>query len=148
MKSFLSIVITLEFKSKTLTPFISDPCPSSDLCLHLILSQAHGWNSKRDLPVGSSFCSVTRKQLLSQLAVYACRIPGCQKCSWRTNRQPVSSSSSTKAVKTTGASGPTPPSSCLRSSFSLAFGSWGWSWSWQQKQYISQDLSHTDGVRI
>lgn len=28
-----------------------------------------------------------------------------------------------KAVKTTGASGPTPPSSCLRSSFSLAFGS-------------------------
>lgn len=99
MKSFLSIVITLKFKSKTLIPFISDPCPSSELCLHLILSQAHGWNTKRGLPVGSSFCSVTRKQLLSQLAVYACRIPGCQKCSWRTNRQPVSSSSSSKSCQ-------------------------------------------------
>lgn len=69
------------------------------LCIWFLLSsflRLLEWNSKRDLPVGVSFSEVTRKQHPSQLAVRACIIPGCQKCSWRTNRQPVSSWSSSK----------------------------------------------------
>lgn len=68
------------------------------LCLILLFSFLWPlkWNSKRDLPGGAPFTEVTRKQHPSQLAVHACIIPRCQKCSWRTNRQPVSSSSSSK----------------------------------------------------
>lgn len=66
------------------------------------LNEMQGGCSCKEL----SFSEVTRKQHLSQLAVHACVIPRYQECSWRTNRQPVSSLSNSKAVKTLGAATP------------------------------------------
>lgn len=95
------------------------------------------WKSYRDLPAGASFSEVTRKLPPSQLAVCACIIPGCQKCSWRTNRQPVFSSSCIKSCQNHRCCRSPPQSSCLHSSFSLPFGSWCWVWPSQLRQCIS-----------